>query len=796
MPKLCLVRHPLLVVAVISMLVCLSASAYAVDMELQAGFDNSTKSAVWTPISVRLTNPGGRTVEGVLDVKQDVPNRRVMPICAAKVSLPANSTKLYHVYTRRQEYGGNIKVSLLHGSRTIASREIQPITSYRHDRMIVTIGDRASKLSFLSGERLPLTSSAKAAAAGQTESTIQAAALSPLMLPDRPAAYQAIDVMVMSDIGAASVDPKALKAISMWVAGGGTLVVSAGPNFRNFKTEFFDEMLPVTITGAGSVQTLSTLGSMGQTAFAGGPVAVATSTPKPGIAQGVLSESGIPIYAERGYGAGGVVFLAFDYRASPFRDWNGQTGFWKRILNRSSARVLVEENSEWWQLGSGYGGHPYGSMATSAGLTGVVEQNPAVKTPSFNVIALYLLAYLVCLVPLNYLYLKKKRRMELAWISTPVIVLAFTFGAYAIGYTMKGGRIEMGVATVIEGSSNSRYARTISDASVFSPSKRSYDIVIKDPYAIGQIIPQENSERMQTAYVGAEQSVFQDVDMAMWSSKAVESVSGIDLGGVITSKLAYTGSDISGSVTNNTQFDLKDCRIQYGGNQQWVGNLPKGRTVNISRPSNSGTPPVGGQSKGYANELRSRLDTLALTLSSGSMSPVLVAFTERDAPYGLAGGNAKITSMTCCMFRLDVNVGGARGIFPQSAVRGTVGTTQNARPAPPAPGTAPTDATMVLSPGGYFLTSFQMPDAGSVELVSFSVRGKSGYSYHGSGQPQVQYYLVTSSGSWEPIPAQAGPIGNPAKYLRPGNRIVVKAQSADSQEITVSVGVTAVWKRK
>jgi hypothetical protein len=241
-----------------------------------------------------------------------------MPVCAAKVSLPANSTKLYYAYTRRQEYGGDVTVSLMHGTRTVLSKSVNPTTMYRYDKMVVSLGDRSSKLSFLSGERIPLQASAAmggnpagATSSGRTDATIQAASLSPMMLPDRPAAYQAVDVMVVSDLGTASVEPKALRAITMWVASGGTLVVSTGPNYRSFQSEFFGELLPVTITGTTSLPTMSTLSQMGKVAFLQGPVAVARSTPKPGICTETLNEGGVPIYAERRYGAGRVVFLAF-----------------------------------------------------------------------------------------------------------------------------------------------------------------------------------------------------------------------------------------------------------------------------------------------------------------------------------------------------------------------------------------------------------------------------------------------------------------------------------------------------
>lgn len=796
-------RRLLFASSVFILFALLSTSARALEMEILPGFDGVTKSLYWTPIGVKLSNPSGRTVEGTLEVRQDSQNRRAMPVCSAKVSLPGNSTKLYYMYTRRTEYGGNMRVALVRGNRVVAAKDLSPMMMSPYDKLVVTVGDRSSKLYFLTGERVPLTMRPGQAGAmapgyspsGQTESTVQASAISPAMLPDRPSAYQSVDILVMSDLGPTAPDPKALKSISMWVAGGGTLVVSAGPNYRSFQNEFFDEILPVTITGAGSVPTLGAAAAIAKTAFPGGPVAVSVSTPKPGICTDLVREGTVPVYAERRYGGGRVVFLAFDYKASPFRDWNGQVDFWKSILVASSGSVMIPENLEWME-NHGYRS-PGSMMGTTTGLGGVVEQNPSVRTPSFNVIAIYLLAYLVCLVPINYLYLKKKRRMELAWISTPAIVVLFTLGAYAIGYTMKGGSIQLGVATVIEGSSNARYARMISDASLFSPARRTYDIELRDPYAVGQCVPQEPSEPIPTAYLG-EKTTIENVEMAMWSSKNVESVSGVDLGGVVTSNLRMSGSQLEGTVTNNTSLDLKDCVIEYGGKQKAVGDLKSGGTVNVSRIAAKASPSASGQRSGsYSRDIRARLNGLASASVYAWGVPVLIGFADRKPLYGLEGGRGKVAAETCCMFRLDISMGDTY-IFSPAMLPARITRVQNAEPASrPSGAGRSTELIMNLSPGGVFIVSYQLPASGGLELTELMVRNSSSFLYGHGGTPIVKCALRTSDGAWEPVKSPNGSkVPNPGRYLQEGNQVHVRVQSGDSNEVTTSLSISAVGKRK
>jgi ribosomal protein S1 len=39
-------------------------------------------------------------------------------------------------------------------------------------------------------------------------------------------------------------------------------------------------------------------------------------------------------------------------------------------------------------------------------------------------------------------------------------------------------------------------------------------------------------------------------------------------------------------------------------------------------------------------------------------------------------------------------------------------------------------------------------------------------------------------------------VPNPGKYLQPGNRIMVKVQSMDSDEVQASVGISAMGKQR
>ncbi|MEN6357261.1 MAG: hypothetical protein ABFD83_09280 [Armatimonadota bacterium] len=613
----------------------------AISMNVTAGFSDTAKASKWMPITVSMVNNSSEDVAGTLIAAQVEPEKNT-PVCAAPVILPANSKKLYHVYTKIAGYGASMQVSFVHTNGATDTKKVNVNAATEDDKLIVSVGNRASRLSFLSGEKLPVKTKPVPNTYGgpqpppsPTEATIFPTSIEPNALPDRPAAYESVDMLVLSDFDSSSVRPDALKAIGMWVASGGTLVISTGADYKRFTNDFYGDLLPVKITGAASVPGLPTLGSFGKTAFPSGATTVAMSTVKPGIGKVIVSESGTPILVERNYGSGKVVFIALDISSQPFNSWNGQTQFWKNLLKSEPAGPLVETAKGFIEdNGPGYMSQNEGARPA---MSGVVTQSVNVKTPTISTIGLFLIAYLIVLVPVNYFVLKQRRKLELAWITTPVIVLVFTLGAYAIGYTMKGGRLQLREATLIEGSANARYARVVSDASLFSPARRRYNIEIDDKYAISQAIPDDSTDAIAPALL-ADTTIINDVPMAMWSNKLFESVSGVDLGGEIKTNLTLTGGHVRGTITNETGITFTECAVVCGSASSPVGNIGPGATVKIDiaqapAPNNQSRYPYQNPS----NDLGYSLNTFAKDQAGYAGCPILVARGSGDGEYSIKG---------------------------------------------------------------------------------------------------------------------------------------------------------------
>jgi hypothetical protein len=621
------------------------------------------------------------------------------------VILPSGAKKKYQIYVKLNDYG-DTTVSLRSGYWVVA--KVKPRIDFTsgssgsNDYTVVTVGGMDKRLSFLANETYRLPASAIKSGmpsmpgmpgSGGSQVQFRIGWIEQQNLPDRPAGFSAVDMLVLLDFTASAASPEVINSMKMWVSGGGTLVIPSGADFRKLQEpSFYGELLPVTVTGAGQAAGLPSVESICKSGPIG-PIALARSTPISSRCTYSLQDSSGLVWGVRNYGAGRVVFLAFDPSAQPFRNWSGQTAFWKSLAGNprmymSSPALSLSMN----QVNMpGYGGSSAGLNPSAA-----VSMNPAVKTPSPNIIWIFLGIYIIVLVPVNYTVLRMKKRLELAWVTVPAIVLFFTIGAYGIGYSVKGGQILLSQASVMVASVGARTAGSISSGWVFSPARRGYTVELKDPMALANSAAEsasmygsydEEPSPFPIATLG-DKIVWDNVKMAMWSSQSFESSGGLDLGGTVDGHVATVGTTLTGVLTNNTKYILKNCLLVYGSSNMDLGDISPGKTKNISMsmlipkrpkggiiappkmpgmgpgmgagmPGMPGMPPgavapgVHGVQPGQAsvNEVASRLRSSTESAARGANEPVLVADIDVDPGYSINGVSPQAKSASCIIIR-------------------------------------------------------------------------------------------------------------------------------------------------
>jgi len=369
------------------------------------------------------------------------------------------------------------------------------------------------------------------------------------------------------------------------------------------------------------------------------PLFVAGLAPKPGATAIPIGDPGnTPLAVEWRVGRGRVIMLAVNPNDPSLAAWPGMDSLVRRVLLRRVEEVqgtstdkriydfLGAPNLTWFRLlGRDLGAQPTAEIdpepnsplkadPVAAWLDtksempvmsrDVLEEASGITIPPASFVLKVIIAYVLVLVPVNYLLCRYiLRRRELAWAFVPILSLGFAVGveraaAYDMGFDSDCTEIDL-----IEMQAGYPRAHLNRFAALYSTGRDKYTISYpKDPSAL--ILPLNT----QRALRGEESSTsifesfpepalkgfqVQPRSLSMFRAEAIVEVAGVsaDLPTGIT--LGGPGGD---SIINNTTLDLHDAvlvdvdtfHVSDEGTTTGItplGIIGAGETVKIGGPS-------------------------------------------------------------------------------------------------------------------------------------------------------------------------------------------------------------------
>ncbi len=467
-------------------------------------------------------------------------------------------------------------------------------------------------------------------------------------MPDQWFGYQAADLVVLAT-GAAegefldelfdrekSVPFKDRRdALLEWVRRGGKLVVSVGANASKLaQSELFQAVLPARIQDPAS-RDVTELPLKFQ--IPGAQRNVTPLTPRAGdrfkVAQlvpnaakqarvlipaaGDLAEDPalgeLPVVVQAPYGLGRVTVVAFDLDRSPFADYPRRAQFWDWLVREAgSQRSALATDRGQNQYGYGSYGNADVEDEFAAALRQHIDTFEGVPVISFGWVALFIALYTLLIGPVEYLFLKKVLgRLELTWVTFPLIVLSVSAAAYFTAYAIKGNDLRVNKVDVVDMDLGGGrvYGRTW--FTIFSPRIDSYTIGVepKDNWAAAR--PDSPAPPTLVDWMGggrggsssflsrgyryhadpdarAECDGLDRVPIQVWSTKAfTASWSGyLDKGTPpVAAELIHPPGDptaVQGSFVNNLPVrSLQDVTLLYAGKAYKLPTLTPGQRVTV-----------------------------------------------------------------------------------------------------------------------------------------------------------------------------------------------------------------------
>lgn len=677
----------------LALVACAAGGAWAqsVRWEVTVGFGNTYKEGAWTPIFVDLANEGtSQTGELVVPVSYGRPAVRVINH-AISVDLPRNSSKRYALYVTSE---GLDEVYLnLAGARP-QKRKLPPTReAASDDTLVVVVGGDPGLLNFLTGtqaaagadwiDRVTASSDPYGGYTSESpvEAQIQVGHAAWDGLPESWLGWDGVDAVILGDAGFAGASTAALDVLLRWVELGGTLIAPGGALSPEMAASPIANLLPIALTGTATLPDLVSLGQWAGQPIDPRPVLVGKGALAPGAAV-LCGSPDQPVISIRSVGSGKVVFTTFDFGAAPVKYWDGQTAMWPRLLAQAPSPPSLAAGAEYVEA--------YHRYSPEMDLRDAATYTPAAELPPIWLILGFLGAYIVVLVPVNYHLLKRFDRRELAWVTTPAIVVVFTLGAYALGYGIRGGEIVLNRLGVIEVAADTGLARGRGYVGLFSPGRAYYQLLLEESAAGARDLARgdERTRGVTTIYSGPTPSI-DNVGMNMWTTRAFGVEFLADLQGGISGIVEYDAANgLRAKVKNDTGLRLKQCRIirQYSqGNKK---DISPGREVDLTfghgQPVDAGL--YSHSRRGAPPDVRDGMTNIAIAALFGDRQsqyggpgplaaapqaqPYFVALSDDPlVPVTLAGKRAAVNDRNIIIVRLPVQLTpGQRTSVPSSLI--------------------------------------------------------------------------------------------------------------------------------
>ena len=616
----------------------LSLAAPQITIDSNAGFQNKVKYEKGLPIQFTLTNEGSAFSGDLVLSFSETYNLGAgvaLPLELAKgesKTLQIATSGLSDMY-----YSGapsDQSIYLFEGGwekgKSIAfkgKKNIQPSYYTPMSVFVGTLTTNADRLSALKQLVIPSSEGIEVIHLNQ---------LKDFTLPPEVQAWDSIDYLVLDEFAYSDLSAPTQQAILQWVQQGGHVITGSTSNLQA-ELGNLSEYLPLEL---GEAQQVKVPGLEKA-------VPVYEATVKKGATVKLQKEDQV-FAATQSIGSGSLTQMSFSLGDETV---SSQKGYSQMMSSFFTANT-----------------NNYNAMSGQSILEAMTYEVGSVNElfESFEVSKPFILAiiflYILLVVPVLYMILKKKDKREYAWFIIPAVALLTSLALFAFGAKDRLGNPQIQQTGFFEVDADSGlkgyYVNSLlsnrggnyqftAPTSTTMTSRIANDFSSTEPY-LSAILEKGASNNQLTLR-----------DMRYWSVQSIMGQSYIEDSGNFGIDLAVADEKITGSIQNNFPFAVEDVSIWTGSRLMDIGKLNPGETIDVNETIQSAilTPAASaGQAYSYqpvANlkELeKARRQTLLATsydqLSQSGKTPYVIAYTK-DAivPITLENQRASVNSV-------------------------------------------------------------------------------------------------------------------------------------------------------
>jgi hypothetical protein len=519
---------------------------HGITMTVHPAFDGWYRPGAWVELLATIENSGDDTTVDLQVV--DGSGHYSVP-----VELPRGAAKRVPIAFHATTEVDRVTASVYRGETMLVERVVIVRAADPADSINVVLADDPTDVA------RPLTDMSEVS---EPYGGIKTVTSPPEDVPEHSLAMQSIVRIIVGEADLTGLSAAQRDALLQWVALGGTLVLPGGPALPAALAALPEAMRPGESSGVREVVGLEDPSAPeGMPALRWTqPVTVADLAPAAGASVDLAADEGkVPLVVSRAFGDGMVVALAYDPTVAPFDDWRDVP--WQRAdATTADSAPLVRTDAL--------------QSALMAAL-GQTFRLPSAKW-SFAIIGLFI----VLVGPVNYLVLRRRRRLDLAWVTIPALTLVASLASYGVGYGLYGGEVRQGTVSVVRTIPDAGIAHVTSFVAVFSPGSREYDITVETPGALSYFDTSNSdwgsgwSGGVQAKLLQGRVGGVRDLRVDQWSAG----------GFVVEAVVPWTAGDpgalrveagkVKGEVRNPFGRALRGAELVVHGDHVWYGALP------------------------------------------------------------------------------------------------------------------------------------------------------------------------------------------------------------------------------
>jgi hypothetical protein len=532
-----------------------------ITLEAQAGYDGAGtyRASFWFPVAITVTNTGGDSV-GVLSW--------AVPGDAASsfeyvLDLPRGARKRVVLPVVNAGFNSRAWLTLRIDGEQVAQTLIR----------LNQIGMERPTLAVISSDATALNS--LQAARFTPDANTAVVRLAPDLLPDDAALLAGLDAIFIHDLATDGLSSAQREALLLWTRMGGQLILGGGLRAERTLAGLAD-VSPVEVGALRANAPAAVLAD-----FARRPELAADLPPltvnEVRLREDARALDGAGLLTARGEGAGQVIFAAFDLAA--LRVWSGEAALWEQAL-QIGPRAHIGPAFRW----------------RGDNLLRETLQRGLVWLPSPWLVLALMAAYIAVIGPLNFLLLRRLRRVELAWVTTPLIALATLGLTYASSAALRGPEVRVVQMAIVQGFEGASSGQATAFFGIFSPARRSYRLdfapeSLITPSSLGSFEADPLTVRLDATSSSVPALL---IDVGSFRTVMVEQMVG-DVPQV-ESDLRVEGGVLRGQVRLGGAVPLRDAQLVAGAASIPIGDLQPGTATPVDLRLNQQNFPFQPQS--------------------------------------------------------------------------------------------------------------------------------------------------------------------------------------------------------